>query len=640
MLSVLQHASASEDVADALRRMEDALQLSRCVVWEVDRDGVFTYVSSSLEDLLGYRPEELVGRRTIHEFYPPDMPEDLRRELSSDWIGKGEAFSGEKVPLLAKSGEVVWVSSSGRPLHDAEGRIMGFRGAETDITALKLAEDRIQASEQLLLRQIAEAPVPIAHTDWPASERIHVNKAFVRTFGYEPEEIPTAEAWFSKAYPDEAYRRKVADDNEALMTAVARGEKSAPTEYKVTCKDGRVLDVEIAAALVGGAFLGTFVDVTGRNLTRARIEESERKFRLMIENAPVPASYTRDGGRLLSFNKAFTRAFGWTIEDVPTYEAWFEKVYPDPDYRQEVLRIWSEDLEKAQKTDGRIGSRIYRIADKRGAQREAEISAVLLGGEMFGTFMDLTERNRAERLLREQRDQLARVGRVSALGQLAASLAHELDQPLGAILNNAETARLLLGEKNPDLAEVASILRDIIEDDHRAGAVLDRIRAMVQKQPFRPAQLEVPMLFSQVSELVLPVVEARGIKLEISAEPGLSAVEGDAVLLQQALLNLILNATDAIGSREGGRIELRAGEAERKSVGISVRDNGGGVAEQEKDRLLEPFHTTKDGGMGMGLPIVATIAEQHGGELRIENMPGRGLAVTLVLPAWRGQVRQ
>ena len=896
-----QQAAASSDVADALRRIETVLKLSRTAVWEVDREGVFTYVSSSFEDLLGYRPEELVGRRTIHDFYPAQSTPELEKEFSEDWIGQGEEFSQLALPLVAKSGEIVWISSSGMPIRNEEGRVVGFRGADRDITALKQAEENLRANEQNLWRQIQEAPVPMAFTGLSDSGDLQVNRAFVRTFGYEPDEVPSIEAWFAKAYPDEVYREQVRHDTEEWFAQAAKGEVPRPLEYRVTCKDGRVLDVEVAGAVVAGRFVGTFTDVsqrrrelemraareeelrrvmeslpfpvvmsaagldfdwqdaraevtflnrrftalfgyergdiptvsdwarqafpdeqkrneifaaldrqvqaalrtegdvgpieitvlakngeprdvliqavavgnklvtsmedvTERNRVRAKLEESEARFRRMIEDAPVAISFTREGGSVLSFNKAFTSTFGWTIDDVPDYDTWFEKIYPDPEYRREALQTWGADLENARQSDGRIGARVYRMADKSGAQREVEISAVLLGGEMFGTFVDLTERNRAERLLaaseaslralvenaplgivrldlangrlwankaftdilgytaedipdlehwmqraypdpayrarimadwgqqlqdaqagdgkinassevrvidksgaehemqfsgillagevfglwvdlternraerlfREQRDQLARVGRVSALGQLAASLAHELDQPLGAILNNAETAEILLTRTPPDLPELRNILRDIIEDDRRAGAVLDRIRAMVEKQPFARAAVDVPSLFSQICELVRPVIEARKIKLETSVEPGLPPIDGDTVLLQQALLNLVLNAADAIGARADGLIQLRAGEPLVGSAAISVGDNGGGVSDEEKDRLLEPFHTTKEGGLGMGLPIVANIVEQHGGQLRVENLVGRGLTVILTLPVHR-----
>jgi len=230
---------------------------------------------------------------------------------------------------------------------------------------------------------------------------------------------------------------------------------------------------------------------------------------------------------------------------------------------------------------------------------------------------------------------LARVGRVSALGQLAASLAHELDQPLGAILNNAEAADLLLAGEQPQADELRAIVRDIIEDDRRAGDVLDRIRAMVQKQPFRSARVDVPELFREVGPLIKAAVGKKPIALEISCEPGLRPVEGDFVLLQQALLNLVLNSVDAIGAREDGVIAIRAGDEQSGCVGLCVRDNAGGVPEVEQSRLLEPFHSTKKGGLGMGLAIVDSIVEQHGGRLLVENQPGRGLAVSLILPAWQ-----
>jgi len=761
------------DPADALRRIDEVLRLSRSAVWEVDRDGVFTFVSASFEDLLGYRPEELVGRRTIHDFYPREIPPELETELTEDWIGAGEAFSQLALPLVAKSGEIVWVSSSGAPIRDAEGNVVGFRGADRDITPLKRAEESLRASEQSLWHQIQKAPVPMAFTKFAGGSELYVNEAFVRTFGYAPDEVATVEAWFAKAYPDPAYRGQIQRDTEAWTEQAARGEVLQPREYRITCRDGRLLDVEVGAALVAGRFVGTFTDVTARrrsfeqasaaqaelrgildnlpfpvamsavgpdfdwtdarakvlyindrfsalfgydladlptvadwarlalegeeqrhavmagldaqvklalagernvgpvetavaakdgrrldviikavavgnhlvvafedtterNRARRLLEESEGRLLAVIENTPVPVSYTANGARELRMNKAFTDAYGWSEWDFPNVDAWFEKAYPDPVYRQQAIESWRADLDRALRTDGKIGSRIYRVTTKSGAMREVEITAAVFEGELFGTFLDLTERNNAERLLREQRDQLAHVGRVSALGELAASLAHELDQPLGAILNNAEAARILLAEEKPAVSELGAILDDIVEDNRRAGEVLDRIRAMVQKQSFRPAAVDVPRLLRDVVNLVHAVTAKKQIRLETSCEPGLPRVEGDRVLLQQALLNLVLNSIDAIGYRADGVVSLRGGEAGPGRVCLSVSDNGGGVPSEEADQLLQPFHTTKKGGLGMGLPIVNSIVEQHGGSLRVDNQPGRGLCVVLTLSRWEG----
>ena len=259
-------------------------------------------------------------------------------------------------------------------------------------------------------------------------------------------------------------------------------------------------------------------------------------------------------------------------------------------------------------------------------------------------------RRRAERMVGEQRDQIARAGRISTLGQLAASLAHELGQPLGAILNNLEAAEIVLRDDDTANAEeLRAIVRDIAADDERAGAVLDRIRAMIRKQRFTIGPVEVPGLIRGVLTLAGPRLTADGIVVTVACDPGLPRVAGDEILLQQALLNLLGNSADAIrasragspggaegagGHRDPGAIGIRA-RREGDAVELAVIDNGGGIGEGIIDRAVEAFATTKDEGLGMGLPIVRSIVEQHEGRLRLDNAPGRGLTVSLAVPTWK-----
>jgi len=636
MTDAAKRPSADESPAGAWAKLEQILRDSGAVFWEVDANGIFTYASPSFAELLGYEPHELVGVRHVDSFYPADMTPELKAELFNGWLSWHRPFHHEEVPLVTKSGAVVWVTSRGVPFFDGEGKLAGFRGTDVDITRRREAEAKARAADRLLLEQISEAPVAIAYTTF-GSNALRLNRAFIDLFGYAPEEIPTVDDWFQRAYPDAAYRDEVMRVSAEMMSGVQAGDNPpAPREFLITCKDGTIRDIEIAAAMVGECFFGTFIDRTARKRALAELAESEKKFRDMVDRSPVPTSYTLEGSSVLRFNKAFVDTFGWTEADVPTYEMWFEKAYPDPAYRSEVLEAWDEALREAQQSDGRIGTRVYRMAAKDGSVREVEISAVLLGGEMFGIFLDLTERNRAERLLRESQEQLARVGRVSALGQFAASLAHELEQPLGAILNNAEAAKLLLTRETPDAGELRAIVADILADNRRAGAVLDRIRAMVRERAFEAGAVHAGELLRDVARMVRPVAAARGISLEISCEPGTPAIKGDVVLLQQALLNLALNSMEAIGARTDGRIEMQAGEGPPGKVEISVGDNGCGVPPEKFASLVEPFFTTKRDGLGMGLPLVQSIAEQHGGKLRLANQPGRGLAVYLTLPAHEG----
>jgi signal transduction histidine kinase len=251
-------------------------------------------------------------------------------------------------------------------------------------------------------------------------------------------------------------------------------------------------------------------------------------------------------------------------------------------------------------------------------------------------------RRRAERIVGDQRDQIVHAGRVSMLGQLAASLAHELGQPLGAILNNVEAATLLLrDDRSANAAELRAIIDDIAADDARAGAVLDRIRAMVRRQRFAVGPVDVPGLIRGVLALAGPALAAERIGVTVSCDPGVSRVAGDEILLQQALLNLVGNSADAIrdtagGRRQQGAITIRASR-DGEWVEMAVIDNGGGIVDHMTDRVLEPFETTKQDGLGMGLPIVRAIIEQHGGTLRLENDPGRGLTASLRVPAWHGE---
>jgi signal transduction histidine kinase len=251
-------------------------------------------------------------------------------------------------------------------------------------------------------------------------------------------------------------------------------------------------------------------------------------------------------------------------------------------------------------------------------------------------------RRRAERIVDEQRDQIVHAGRVSMLGQLAASLAHELGQPLGAILNNVEAAQLLLrDDRSANAAELRAIVDDIAADDARAGAVLDGIRAMVRRQRFAVRPVDVPGLIRSVLALAGPRLTAERIGVTVSCDPGIPQVAGDEILLQQALLNLIGNSAEGIRESAGvrqlpGAITIRA-RREGQSIEVAVIDNGGGIVDHMEERVLEPFETTKQDGLGMGLPIVRAIIEQHEGRLRLENDPGTGLTASLRLPAWHDQ---
>ena len=233
------------------------------------------------------------------------------------------------------------------------------------------------------------------------------------------------------------------------------------------------------------------------------------------------------------------------------------------------------------------------------------------------------------------RQEIAHVGRVSMLGQLASALAHEINQPLGAILRNAEAAELFMQNESPDLDEVRAILADIRKDDQRAGGIIDRMRGCSSGK----TSISGPSMWANSLAKSLPWcgsdAAARHVKLEAAVADDLPPVLGDRVHLQQVLLNLIVNGMDALDeANRGGSADQcnRVALTEPQTIEIAVSDTGCGIPADKLTHIFDPFFTTKANGMGMGLPISRTIIEAHGGRLWAENKNEGGASFRFTLP--------
>jgi len=264
---------------------------------------------------------------------------------------------------------------------------------------------------------------------------------------------------------------------------------------------------------------------------------------------------------------------------------------------------------------------------------------VIQGVLLLALAIQYRRRVRAEDIVSKQRDQIAHAGRVSMMGQLAAALAHELGQPLGSILNNVEAAGMLLqNDSSANAAELRDIIADIAADEERADLVLARIRSMIKQQTFTVSRIDPIAVVRDAATLAQVRLKNAGISLIVDCPAALPEIAGDSILLQQALLNLINNSADAIGAAgdrlgQAGAITIHLRQEDRSAV-FSVSDNGRGIDEQTHslEQVLQPFETNRPDGLGMGLPIVTTIAEQHDGSLSLDNRPGDGLTVTLKVP--------
>ena len=255
------------------------------------------------------------------------------------------------------------------------------------------------------------------------------------------------------------------------------------------------------------------------------------------------------------------------------------------------------------------------------------------GGAVI-SHVDITDQKRAQLELQENRSDLEHVQRASTLGELAASLAHELNQPLGAILSNAQAARRFLGQTEPNLAELTHILTDIISDDKRASEVIRRMRALMKKTSLDRKHLHLNDIVNDVRDLLHSDALIRGAIVTLELAPNLPLICGDVIQLQQVLLNIVLNGFDAMRSTPADLrvLGITTCQPDPDTVKVSISDAGHGLKKEDQERIFEPFFTTKKEGLGMGLMIARSIMQAHQGRIWAEPNAEKGTTFHVTIP--------
>jgi C4-dicarboxylate-specific signal transduction histidine kinase len=257
------------------------------------------------------------------------------------------------------------------------------------------------------------------------------------------------------------------------------------------------------------------------------------------------------------------------------------------------------------------------------------VQAAMISGLLF----ERRRRQFAEVQAGRRSDELAHVNRFAMAGELTTAITHEINQPLGAILVNTETAQLLLNSPTPDLTEIREILSDIHRDDKRAGAVILRLRSLLKKAPFELRDLDINELVDDTTDLLSRVAAAREVKVNSFLASAKLPAKADRVQLQQVIVNLVVNAMDAMSTIPSALRKMSISTARIDNFAqILVSDSGPGVPPEKLKEIFEPFFTTKPQGMGMGLSIARTIVEAHGGQLSAENGIGGGATFRIRLP--------
>jgi PAS domain S-box-containing protein len=647
---------ACEDVTEN-KRTEHALQQSEAYLahaQELSHTGSFGWQVATGEiiwtaetfRIFGCDPATTPNLQLVVERTHPDDRAAVQRTIDQA-VRDNRDFEHE-YRLLMPDGSVKQVHVLARATINTAG-LLEFVGAVTDVTATRQAEQRLRRSEAYL-----EEAQHLSHTgSWSWDVRrddfAYRSAEVYRLFGFDPNEGASAQ---------EIQSRIPADDMQVLgdvvRQAVLERRGQFEFDFRILLPGGTTRRVHSMAHSVLDSngevseIIGTHMDVTEQHAARERLEnaflalrESEQRFRDYAEIASDWLWETGPDHRVTHLSE-HTSTAGIQASAVTGMLRWeiASDVESEPDkwlQHRAALEAHLPFRDLVYRTENQMGSPIYvRTSGK----PVFDANSCFLGYRGVSTDITASIRaDQAEQELRKAQTELAHVTRVTTLGELTASIAHEINQPLAAVITNAEACLNWLDRNPPDLDAARRSVEWIVEDGNRASEVIKRVRALAQKTDIEKSLLDITDVAHEAVTLVQRELSSHGVVLKLELAPDLPQILGDRVQLQQVIINLVINAAEAMESVADRPRELtiRSGRHEAGSVFLSVTDSGFGIPAADAERIFAPFFTTKSSGMGMGLSICRSIVEAHEGRLSAFRNEGAGATFRFVLPVHEGE---
>ena len=623
--------SEKKRAEDELRRQKEVFQkiFEHIPVMTVfiGKDGHFELVNPEWERTVGRTLKEI--RELNLDIFVEHFPDPQYRQTVREMVA---AAAGQWTDLKLRTTDGRVIDVSGCAVRLSDGSTIGIG---RDITERKRAEEALRRAaefDEAALKSLGEG----LYTTDTNGLVTSMNPAAEELFGWSFAEL-RGKKMHDMTHHHYRDGRPFPSSECVGFQVLTHGQPLKNCEDVFIRKDGTFFDVIYSIAPMrdaAGQITGqvvVFSDISERKRAEERLLESEARFRLVADSAPVMIWMSGTDKLCTYFNKPWLDFTGRSIEQ-ELGNGWAEGV--DPQDLQRCLDTYTQAFDRREafgmeyrlrRHDGE-----YRWILDRGVPR---FNADTSFAGYIGSCIDVTEQRRAEEHLRRAQEDLARVSRVVAMGELAAGIAHEVNQPLGAVVTNASASLRWLAGQPPNLGEAREAIDRTVRDANRASEVIVRIRALLQKIPPQMERLDLNAVIQEVLTLAGNELLRSGVAVQTDLAPDVPNVFGDRVQLQQVLLNLILNGIDAMRTITHRPRELRIKSAKHPNgVLIQVHDSGDGVNPEQANHIFEPFFTTKPQGIGIGLSVGRSIVEAHGGRLWFTPGPSHGVVFQFTVP--------